>query len=185
MLPFVPTTQTRPRNFESMRSSTSYNPAPYEVHGANMPQTAGILPLTIRVGNPLSSYKLNKIESARPNSDYVYFHLEKNSALDGVWYPQGLQLTIYCEMFREISLAVFKASLERPERTNFLLTLARYLALADDAPQAAGHPMSTRYHWRGPMHTTIWAELQREEIPGAEHYQVYPQPPRRPRVDVS
>ena len=88
-------------------------------------------------------------------------------------------------MFREILLAVFKASLERPERTNFLLTLARYLALKDDAPQASGNPMSTRYHWRGPMHTAIWAELQREEVPGAEHYQVYPQPPRRPRVDVS
>ena len=87
-------------------------------------------------------------------------------------------------MFRENLLAVFKASLERPERTNFLLTLARYLALKDDAPQAARNPRSTRYHWRGPMHTAIWAELQRE-VPGAEHYQVYPQPPRRPCVDVS
>ena len=35
------------------------------------------------------------------------------------------------------------------------------------------------------MHTTICAELQREEVPGAEQYQVYPQPPRRTRVDVS
>ena len=35
------------------------------------------------------------------------------------------------------------------------------------------------------MHTAIWAELQREEVAGAEHYQVYPQPPRRLRVDVS
>ena len=80
---------------------------------------------------------------------------------------------------------MFKASLERPERTNFLLTLAIYLALQDDAPQAAGNPITTRFHWRGPMHTTNWAELQKEEIPGSEHYQVYPQPPRRPRVDLS
>ena len=93
-------------------------------------------------------------------------------------------MSIYCEMFREILLAVFKASLERPEGTNFLVTLARFLALRDDAPQSAGNPMSTRYHWRGPMHTAICAELQRE-VPGAEHYQVYPQPPRRPRVDLS
>ena len=166
MLPFVLTTQTRPSNFESMRSSTVYNPAPYEVLGANMPETAGILPLTIRVGNPLSSHKLNKIESTRPNSDYVYFHLEKYCALVGLWYPQWLQLSIYCEMFREILLAVFKASIERPERTNFLLTLARYLALKDDAPQAAGNPMSTRYHWRGPMHTAIWAEYSGKKYRG-------------------
>ena len=77
MLPFVPATQARPRNFKSMRSTTVDNLAPYEVHGANMPQTAGILLLTIRVGNIPSSYKLNKVESARPNPDYVYFHLEK------------------------------------------------------------------------------------------------------------
>ena len=95
MLPFVSTTQTRPRNFESIRSSTVYNPASYEVLGANMPETAGILPLTLRVGNPLSSYKYNKIERARPNSDYVYFHLEKYCALDGLWYPQWLQLNPY------------------------------------------------------------------------------------------
>ena len=137
-----------------------------------MPETSLILPLTIRVGNPMTTYKLNKIESVRPNSDYVYFHLEKYCGLDGLWYPQWLQLSIYCEMFREILLAVFKASLERPERTHFLLTLARYLSLKDDAPQASSNPMSTRYHWRGPMHTTIWAELQREEVPGAEQYQV-------------
>ena len=185
MFPFAAASQTRPRNYESMRSNTVYNPAPYEVLGANMPETSGILPLTIRVGNPITTYKLNKIESVRPNSDYVYFHLEKYCGLDGLWYPQWLQLSIYCEMFREILLAVFKASLERPERTHFLLTLARYLSLKDDAPQASSNPMSTRYHWRGPMHTTIWAELQREEVPGAEQYQVYPQPPRRPRVDVS
>ena len=150
-----------------------------------MLETAEILPLTIRVGNPLSSYKLNKIESAKPNSDYVYFHLEKYCTLDDLWYPQWLQLSFYCEMFREILLTVFKASSERPEHPNFLLTLARYLALKYHAPQAAGNPMTTRYHWRGPTDTAIWADLQREEVPGAEHYQVYPQPPRRPRVNVS
>ena len=84
-----------------------------------MPETSGILPLTIRVGNPISAYKLNKIENARPDSDYAYFHLEKYCALDGLWYPQWLQLSIYCKMFREIMLAVFQASLERPERTTF------------------------------------------------------------------
>ena len=120
MIPFVPTTQTRTRSYESMRSSTVYNPAPYEVLGANMPETSGILPLTIRVGNPISSYKLNNIENARPNSDYVYYHLEKYCALDDLWYPQWLQLSIYCEMFREIRIQ----GIMRTTRTNELFNNA-------------------------------------------------------------
>ena len=147
MLPFVLPSNSRPRNFDSMSSNTVYKPAPIEVQGANMPQTAGILPLTIRVGNPHISYKPNEIESARPKSDFVYFHLAKYSALHGLCYPQLFQLSFQCKVFREILLAVFKASLERPERTNFLLTIARYLTLQDEAPQAGGVPVGRRVHW--------------------------------------
>ena len=62
---------------------------PSEVAGANMPQMAGVIPLTIRVGIPLISYKLNKIESARPKSDYVYFYLEKYCAMMAYGTPSG------------------------------------------------------------------------------------------------
>ena len=55
-------------------------------------------------------------------------------------------------------------------QVNFWLTFARYLALPDYAPQAARNPSSTRFQWRGPMHTTIRAEVEREEVLEAEQY---------------
>ena len=66
---------------------------------ANMPPTVGILPLTLRVGNPIATYNLNKIESPHPNSDHVFLHMEKYCALDALWYPQWMKLSLYCEMF--------------------------------------------------------------------------------------
>ena len=41
---------------------------------------------------------------------------------------------------------VIKASLEMPERANFMLTMTKILALPDEAPGAEGNPMSTRFH---------------------------------------
>ena len=88
-----------------------------------MPTAVGVRPLTLRVGNPIATYKLNKIENPHPNLDHVFLHMEKNCALDALWYPQWMKLSLYCKMFREIMYGVVKASLEMPERANFLLTM--------------------------------------------------------------
>ena len=150
-----------------------------------MPATVGILPLTLRVGNPIATYKLNKIESPHPNSDHVFLHMEKYCALDALWYPQWMKLSLYCEMFREVMFGVIRASLEMPERANFMLTMTRILALPDEAPAAEGNPMSTSFHWRAPLHQHLWRDLQQGEVPGTPHFQLYPQPPQRQRVDVA
>ena len=85
-------------------------------------------------------------------------------------------------MFREIRYGVIKASLEMPERANFMLTMTRILALPDEAPGVEGNPMSTRFHWRAPLHQYLWRDLQHGEIPGTSHFQLYP---NRQRVDVA
>ena len=41
---------------------------------------------------------------------------------------------------------VIKASLEMPERANFMLTMTGILVLPDEAPGIQGKPMSTRFH---------------------------------------
>ena len=88
------------RNFPYYTNANRfYNEAPEEVREANMPPTVGILPLTLRVGNPIDTYKLNKIESPHPNSDHVFLHMEKYCVLDALWYPQWMKLSLYCEMF--------------------------------------------------------------------------------------
>ena len=194
MLPYTPTpVSTAPsvndsmlRNFPGYpHANRFYNEAPEEVREANMPATVGILPLTLRVGNPIATYKLNKIESPHPNSDHVFLHMEKYCALDALWYPQWMKLSLYCEMFREVMLGVIRASLEMPERANFKLTMTRILALPDEAPAAEGNPMSTRFHWRAPLHQYLWRDLQQGEIPGTPHFQLYPQPLQRQRVDIA
>ena len=194
MLPYTPTplsaaTSTNNsmlHNFPRYpHANRFYNEAPEEVREANMPATVGILPLTLRVGNPIATYKLNKIESPQPNSDHVFLHMEKYCALDALWYPQWMKLSLYCEMFREIMFGVIRASLEMPERANFMLTMARILALPDEAPGAEGNPMSTRFHWRAPLHQYLWRELQQGEIPGTPHFQLYPQPPQRQSIDIA
>ena len=194
MLPYTPTpVSTAPcvndsmlRNFPGYpHANRFYNEAPEEVREANMPATVGILPLTLRVGNPIATYKLNKIESPHPNSDHVFLHMEKYCALDAIWYPQWMKLSLYCEMFREVMFGVIRASLEMPERANFMLTMTRILALPDEAPAAEGNPMSTRFHWRAPLHQYLWRDLQQGEIPGTPHFQLYPQPPQRQRVDIA
>ena len=162
-----------------------YNEAPDEVREANMPPTVGILRLTLRVGNPIAAYKLSKIESPHPNSDHVFLHMEKYCATDALWYPQWMKLRLYCEMFRDIMYGVVKASLEMPERANFMLTMTRIVALPDEAPGAKGNPMSTRFHWRAPLHQYLWRDLQQGEIPGTPHFQLYPQPPQRQRIDIA
>ena len=65
-----------------------YNEATEKVRDANTPAAAGFLPLTLRVGNPIATYKLDKIESPHPNSDHVFSHMEKYCALDALWHPQ-------------------------------------------------------------------------------------------------
>ena len=194
MLPYTPTpVSTAPsvndsilRNFPGYpHANRFYNEAPEEVRDANMPTTVGILPLTLRVGNPIATYKLNKIESPHANSDHVFLHMEKCCALDALWYPQWMKLSLYCEMFREVMFGVIRASLEMPERANFMLTMTRILALPDEAPAAEGNPLSTRLHWRAPLHQYLWRDLQQGEVPGTPHFQLYPQPPQRQRVDVA
>ena len=162
-----------------------YNEAPEEVREANMPTTVGILPLTLRVGNPMATYKLNKIESPHPNSDHVFLHMEKSCALDALWYPQWMKLSLYCEMFRDVMFGLIRASLEMPERANLMLTMTRILALPDEAPGAEGNPMSIRFHWWAPLHQYLWRDLQQGEVPGTPHFQLYPQPPQRQRVDIA
>ena len=194
MLPYTPTpVSTTPsvndsmlRNFPGYpHANRFYNEAPEEVREANMPTTVGILPLTLRVGNPIATYKLNKIESPHPNSDHVFLHMEKYCALGALWYPHWKKLSLYCEMFREVIFGVIRPSLEMPERANFMLTMTRILALPDEAPAAEGNPMSTRFHWRAPLHQNLWRDLQQGEIPGTPHFQLYPQPPQRQRVDIA
>ena len=150
-----------------------------------MPAALGVLPLTLRVGNPIATSKPNKIESSHPNWDLVFLHMDKYCALDALWYPQWMKLSIYCEMFREIMYGVIKASLEMPERANFMLTMTRILALPDEAPGVEGNPLSTRFHWRAPLHIYLWRDLQHGEIPRTSHFQLYPQPPQRQRVDIT
>ena len=65
-----------------------YTEAPEEVRDASMPAAVGVLPLTLRVGNPTATYKLNKIESPHANSDHVFLHMENYCALVALWYPQ-------------------------------------------------------------------------------------------------
>ena len=107
---------------ETTTSGLMYTLVLEEARMANMPATTGILPITIRAGNPQSTYRLNKIETPRPNTEYVYFHLEKYCTLDASWYPQWLKLSIYCAITREILMSVNNSAIERPERTHFLLT---------------------------------------------------------------
>ena len=194
MLPYTPTpVSTAPsvndsmlRNFPGYpHANRFYNEAPEELPEANMPTTVGILPLTLRVGNPIATYKLNKIESPHPNSDHVFLHMEKYCALDALWYPQWMKLSLFCEMFRDVMFGMIRASLEMPERANFMLTMTRILALPDEAPGAEGNPMSTRFHWRAPLHQYLWRDLQQGEVPGTPHFQLYPQPPQRQRVDIA
>ena len=174
------------RNFPYYQPANRfYNEAPEEMRDANMPPTVGILPLTLRVGNPIARYKLNKIESPHPNSDHVFLHMEKYCALDALWYPQWMKLSLYCKIFRDIMYGVIKASLEMPERANFMLRMTRILALPDKALRAEGNPMSTRFHWRAPLHQYLWRDLQQGEIPGTPHFQLYPQPPQRQKVDIA
>ena len=45
--------------------------------------------------------------------------------------------------------------------------------------------MSTRFHWRAPIHQYLWRDLQHGEIPGTPHFQLYPQPPQRQRIDIA
>ena len=140
------TTNSMLRNFPyDPHANRFYNEAPEEVREANMPTTVGILPLTLRVGNPIATYKLNKIENPHPNSDHFFLHMEKVCALDALWFPQWMKLSLYCEMFREVMYGVIKAFLEMPERANFMLIRTRILALPDEAPGAEGNPMSTRF----------------------------------------
>ena len=194
MLPYTPTpVNTAPsvndlmlRNFPGYpHANRFYNEVPEEVREANMPPTVGILPLTLRVGNPIATYKLNKIENPHPNFDHVFLHMEKYCALDALWYPQWMKLSLYCQMFQDIMFGVIKAPLEMPERANFMLTMTRILALPDEAPGAEGNPMSTRFHWRAPLHQYLWRDLQQGEIPGTPHFQLYPQPPQRQRRDIA
>ena len=79
-------------------------------------------------------------------------------------------------MFSEIMCGVIKASLEMPERANFMLTMTRILALPGEAPGVEGNPMSTRFHWRAPLLQNLWRDLQHGEIPGTSHFQLHPQP---------
>ena len=111
--------------------------------------------------------------------------MEKYCAVDALWYPQWMKLSLYCEMFREVMYGVIKASLEMPERANFMLTMTRILALPEEAPVAEGNPMSTRFHWPAPLHQNLWQDLQHGEIPGTPHFQLYPQPPQRQRIDIA
>ena len=59
----------------------------------------------------MSTYRFNKIETTRPNTEYVYSHLENYCTPDALWYPQWLKLSNYCAMTREISMAVINASM--------------------------------------------------------------------------
>ena len=95
------------------------------------------------------------------------------------------ELSLYCEMFREVMYGVIRASLEMPERANFMLTMTRILALPDEAPGAEGNPMSTHFHWPAPLHQYLWRDLQQGEVPGTPHFQFYPQPPQRQRIDIA
>ena len=162
-----------------------YNEAPDEVRDANMPADVGASRLTLRLWKPIALYKLNKIESPHPNSDHVFLHLENYCALDALWYPQRLKLSLYCEMFRKVTFVLIKASLEMPERANFMLTMTRILALPDEAPGVDRKPMSTRFHWRAPLLQCLWRDLQHGETPARSHFQLYPQPQQRQRVDIA
>ena len=71
-----------------------YNSANEETRNAKMPVTVGLLPLTLRAGNPLITYKLDKIETPSPEADYIYFHLEKYCPLDALWYHQWTKLSL-------------------------------------------------------------------------------------------
>ena len=150
-----------------------------------MPAAVGVLPLTLRVGKPIATYKLNKIENPHQKSDHVILHMEIYCALDALWYPERMKLSVYFEMFMENMYGVIKASLETPERANLLLTLTRILALPDEAHGVEGNPMSTHFPWRAPFHQSFWRDLQHGEIPETPHFQLYPQPPWRQRVDIA
>ena len=156
-----------------------------ETRNAVMPAWTGVLPRIIRVGIPLTTYRLNKIECPRPQSDYVYFHTEKYCTLDGCWYPEWLKLSLYCETTREILAAVIQASLEKPERAHFMTTLARLLALPDEGPRAEGNPLSTRFHWRGPIHQNLWSWVLQGESPWNKPFHLYPQPAPRQGTDAN
>ena len=80
---------------------------------------------------------------------------------------------------------VIKAPLEMPERANFMLTMTRILALPDEAPGVEGNTMTTRFHWRAPLHQYLWRDLQHGELPGTSHFQLNPQPPQRQRVNIA
>ena len=172
-------------NLSAFVPTQLYSTANDDTRNANMPMTSGVLPLTLRAGNPLTTYRLNKIETPAPGVDYIYFHLEKYSPLDALWYPQWIRLSLYCEMTRQILMAVIQASIEKPERSNFMTTLVRILALPDEGPRAEGNPLSTRFHWRAPMHQYMWSWVQHGESPWDRSFQVHPQPPHRPRVDIN
>ena len=63
--------------------------------------------------------------------------------------------------------------------------MTRILALADEAPGVEGNLKSTRFQWRAPLHQILRRDLQHGEIPGTSHFQLYPQPPQRQRVDIA
>ena len=189
-LPYTPCplntlSDSLPRNYSYIQASRLYNEAPKEIRDANLLTTTGVLPLTLRVGNPIAMYKLKKIKIPHPIPDHVYLHMEKYCALDALWYLQWMKLSFYCEMFRDFMYGVIKAFLELPERAIFLLTMTRILALPDKAPGFDGNFLSTRFQWRAPLHQYLWRELQQGETPSTPHFLLYPQPPQRQPIDSS
>ena len=87
--------------------------------------------------------------------------------------------------FPSLLQAVIRASFEKEERQHLLLTLARILALPDDAPRSEGNPLSNRFHWRGPMHGAMRAWLQTGESPLDCPFQMFRQPPHRQRLNMT
>ena len=130
-----------------------------------MPVMVGIFPLTLRAGNPLITYKWNKIDTPSPEADYIYFHLEKYCPLEGLWYPWWMKLSLYCEFTRQILMAVIQAAMEKSERANFKATMTRIFALPDEGPRAEGNPLNTGFHRKGPMHQYMWGWVQHGESP--------------------
>ena len=149
----------------SSRPNTLHSTGNPAMQNANMAVSTGILPLTIKVGTPLKTYRLNKIKTPRPDVDFVYFHLEKFSRGDTLWYPQWLKLSIFSELTRESLIEIIESSMQITERTHFMITMARILTFPDKSPRVEGNPFSTQFHWKCPVSQHMWSWVQHGESP--------------------
>ena len=140
-----------------------YNQPPPEVEQAYLPAEPGVLPLIVRAGTPIATYRLKKIETPQANGDQIYFHVEKFCTMDALWYPQWLTQPIL--PVDERPLASGCAGGDGASGTDALYgNFCQDPCAARSRP--TGNPLSTWFHWRAQCTRQCGSGPNRGRAPG-------------------